>query len=306
MSDDSSCCCASCGIAEIDEIKLVPCDDCDLVRYCSDECRETHISEHEEACRKRAAELRDELLFKQPESCHLGDCPICCVPLSIDPMKSNMHCCCSKLICNGCYCANIRREIEMGLQHACPFCRKPAPDTDEEENKRRMKRVEMEDPVAMNDEGATRLNERDFINAFNYLTKAAELGNVEAHYHLSILYNEGKGVEKDEGKAIYHLEEAAIAGHPVARHNLGGHEWNNNVNMERAVKHLIIAAKQGFDESIKSLMDFFKEGYVSKENLAATLRAHKAAVDATRNSQRDTGEKMVRKVYADWPSSLSR
>ena len=31
-------CCACCGVAEIDEIKLTKCDDCDLVRYCSNEC----------------------------------------------------------------------------------------------------------------------------------------------------------------------------------------------------------------------------------------------------------------------------
>ena len=68
-------CCASCGIAEIDDIKLMPCDGCDLVRYCSDECQIEHKSEHQDACKKRAgeaAELRDELLFKQPESTHHG------------------------------------------------------------------------------------------------------------------------------------------------------------------------------------------------------------------------------------------
>ena len=31
----------------------------------------------------------------------------------------------------------------------------------------------------------------------------------------------GEGVEKDEGKAIYHLEEAAMGGHPRARYDLG-------------------------------------------------------------------------------------
>ena len=87
MSGDNEAdtpCCASCGMAEIDDVKLMPCDDCDLVRYCSDECQEDHRSTHEEACKKRAAELRDELLFKQPESSHMGDCPICCVPLPLN------------------------------------------------------------------------------------------------------------------------------------------------------------------------------------------------------------------------------
>ena len=99
-------CCASCGKAEIDDIKLKDCDGCDLVRYCSDECMEDHKLQHKEDCKKRAAELRDELLFKQPESTHLGDCPICSLPLSVDPMKSIIYTCCSKLICKGCDHAN--------------------------------------------------------------------------------------------------------------------------------------------------------------------------------------------------------
>jgi hypothetical protein len=41
------------------------------------------------ACKKRAAELRDEILFKQPENTHLGDCPICFLPLSLDLEKIN-------------------------------------------------------------------------------------------------------------------------------------------------------------------------------------------------------------------------
>ena len=82
-----TCCCAACGISEIDDIKLVPSDDCDLVRYCSDECQTNHRSEHEEACKKRAAAIRDELLFKQPESSYLGDCPICSLPMPLDDRK---------------------------------------------------------------------------------------------------------------------------------------------------------------------------------------------------------------------------
>eukprot|EP00985_Skeletonema_marinoi_P002564 scaffold1057_cov203-Skeletonema_marinoi.AAC.12 len=56
-------------------------DAIDLVRYCSDECQRDHKPYHKEACKNQAAELRDELLFKQPESTHLGDCPICMIPL---------------------------------------------------------------------------------------------------------------------------------------------------------------------------------------------------------------------------------
>ena len=298
--------CASCGIAEVDEIKLKECDDCDLVRYCSDECQTEHKTEHTEACKKRAAELRDELLFKQPESSHFGDCPICCIPLSLDIRKSPINECCSKVICNGCSHAHRRRAWEKRLEQSCPFCREPVPNTEKESAKLRMKRVKANDPVAIRQEGVMRYNKGEYIKA--YYTKAAELGDAEAHYQLSILYQSGKGVEKDEGKKIYHLEEAAIAGHPFARYVLGVCEWRrfrveNNRNDERAVKHWIIAARQGDGNSIKELMKIFKHGqkydfeYISKEDLAAALRAHKTVVDATKSPQRDTAEEFYNSDY---------
>ena len=300
---DLSCCCASCGHAEIDDIKLTECDGCDLVRYCSDACRELHRPEHAGKCRKRAAELRDELLFKQPESTHMGDCPICSLPLSLDPSKSSMYDCCSKVICNGCSHAYAMRVIEMRLQDACPclFCRQPQLTTDEEAEKQNMRRVEANDPVTLYQEGIKQHKKGDNRKAFEYWSKAAELGDVLAQYNLAHLYFDGKGVEKDEGKSIRLMEEAAIAGHPFARCALGNYEWNNNGNIERAVKHWIISATQGHDDAIKMLMDKFREGFVSKEKLAVALRAHKAAVDATKSPQREESEVYYRNTY--WRTS---
>ena len=157
----------------------------------------------------------------------------------------------------------------------------------------RMKRVEMNDPVAMCQEGSDQYDKGNYSNAFEYLTKSAELGDTEAHYKLSVMYRDGDGVEKDMGKKLYHSEEAAIGGHPAARYELGWHEGNNS-NIERAVKHLIIGATQGSDKSIKALMEMFKMDLVEKEDLAAALRAHKAAVDATKSAQRKTAEAYYR------------
>eukprot|EP00986_Skeletonema_menzelii_P020423 scaffold31141_cov154-Skeletonema_menzelii.AAC.2 len=292
---DTSCC-ASCGVAEVDEIKLKECDDCDLVRYCSDECQIDHKPDHEEACKKRAAELRDELLFKQLESSHLGDCPVCCLPLSLDTAKSSMMMCCSKIICNGCACANAVREVEGRLKHTCLFCREPAPDTKEGRGRQNMKRVKANDPAAINQVGGEKYYEKDYRTAFEYSKKAAELGVAQSHFRLSIMYHFELGAEKDEGENIRHLEEAAIGGHPQARNNLGCEEWNND-NIERAVKHWIIAATQGDDDSTKHLMNAFKDGFVDKEVLAATLRAHKAAIDATKSPQREAAEKYFQDLH---------
>jgi len=97
MSEDNTNKCASCGImAEVDAVQLKKCADCDLVKYCSEKCQGEHKLQHEEACKKRAAELRDELLFKQPESSHRGDCPICMMPLPLDLTKSITKGCSAK------------------------------------------------------------------------------------------------------------------------------------------------------------------------------------------------------------------
>ena len=303
-NEGGTSCCASCGIAEIDDIKLMPCDGCDLVKYCGDDCKNNHKSQHEEACKQRAAELRDELLFKQPESTHMGDCPICCLPLSLDVNKSIMYTCCSKLICNGCNMANRKREFEaVGLQFTCPFCREPAFITEEEADKLRMKRIEANDPVAMVQEGMKQYESGDFNRAFEHFTKAVALGDTAAHYRLAWLYQNGKGVEKDELKYIHHAEEAAIGGHPRARYNLGAHECSNNDDLERAMKHWIISAKQGDDLSIKALIKAFKHGFIEKDDLAAAFRAHKAAVDATKSPQRKAADEV--KKFMDLTSRLS-
>ncbi len=294
---DTTACCASCGISEIDDIKLMPCDDCDLVKYCSDDCRELHRPEHQEDCKKRAAKLRDELLFKQPESSHWGDCPICCLPLSLDQQKSILMPCCSKIFCKGCVYANQKREGEMRRAPSCPFCREPLPNTDEEKNKQMMKRVEANDPIALCHKGIEQYKKGHYSSAFEYFTKAAELGDVEAHFRLSFLYQDrvrvGDGVEQNKEKEIDHLEEAAIAGHPKARYNLGCEEYNNG-NAERAVKHWMISATQAEDRSMKPLMDLFKGGHVSKEDLTSALRAYQTAVNATKSPQREAAEVFYR------------
>jgi len=292
VNEADTSCCASCGIAEVDDITLKECADCDLVRYCSEECQKNHKPQHKEACKKRVAELRDELLFKQPESTHLGDCPICFLPLPLELSKSTMNQCCSKVVCNGCVHANQMREIEGKLKFKCPFCRQPLQANDKADEMM-MKRIEANDPKATREWGLEQYDKGDYSSAFEYCAKAAELGNVDAHAELADLYRNGRGVEKDEKKAMHHMEEAAIGGRPYARYELGCLEDDIAIgnNIERAVKHWIIAANQGSDESIKALMDVYKGGFVSKENLAAALRGQKAAVDETKSPQRDAAEK---------------
>jgi TPR repeat protein len=149
-----------------------------------------------------------------------------------------------------------------------------------------MERAKANDPVALCKMGKYSYDEEDYEGAFEYWTKAAGLGDIDAHYHLSLLYAEGKGVERDLKKKINHLEEAAIGGHPEARFNLGCHEGRNG-RFDRMVKHYVIAANLGLDEALEDVKKGFQRGFVSKEDYAAALRGHQAAVDATKSAQRE-------------------
>ena len=274
------------------------------MKYCNDECNENHREQHEEECRKRKTELRDRDLFTLPDSSYLGECPICCLPQPIGERKCGYSACCSKYICNGCDHANQKREIEAGLEHRCAFCREPLPRTQKESFKRASKRIKNNDPVAMQQMGQKRREEGDYESALKYLTKAAELGDADAHYNLSCMYHKGEGVEKDEKKHIYHLEEPAIGGHLVARHNLGIHEWNNG-RYERAVKHSIIAANLGYNDSLKVLMKLYAEGHATKQDYANAMRAYQATVAATKSSQRDEAER-YQELYHNFVAAGSR
>ena len=179
--------CASCGKAEVDDIKLKKCT-CNLVKYCTIDCQKNHRPQHKKNCRKRLAEIRDRDLFEQPHATHLGECPICCLPLSVDARNVFMGCC-SKRICNGCCYANQKREIKEGLQQRCAFCREPLAESQEEGNTNVLKRIhENNDPAAMSQVGKLRNEEGDYGTALEYLQRLLSWVMLERilNYHVCI------------------------------------------------------------------------------------------------------------------------
>ena len=286
--------CANCGVKENDDIKLKICTACKSIRYCGVECQKKHRPEHKRDCKKRAAELRDKLLFKQPGCCtYKGDCPICFLPLPHDPTKCVANDCCSQMICLGCSCAHFLPERGVAPEQKCIFCRSPVAETPAQELKYRMKRIEVNCPVAIRNEGLECYHDGKYEEAFEYYSKAAELGDIEAHYHLATLYGYGEGVEKDEKKQRKHLETAAIGGHPGARLVLCDLEMNKG-NINRTIKHLVIAAKQGSEHAIDFLKKRYTDGdgIVSKDVLADALRGYQEALDTMKSPQREAAEEV--------------
>ena len=282
MSDQ----CASCGKADAN---LKACKACKLVKYCGVECQVAHRAAHKKACKKKARELFDVQLYAQPPG--QEECPICIIPLTYNAEECTYMACCGKHICNGCvYCLPRQR---------CPFCNTAGPKSEEEIIKRLFNRIEKyNDTYAM-----VMLSEHyskgqygllvDQSKAFELLQRACELGTASVqvssdlpHYHLGIKYQTGDLTEIDKKKAVHHYQIAAMMGNIHARHNLGCSERENR-NYHRAMKHFMIAAECGCENSLDVVKQGFRDGIVTKEQFEKTLRDYQASCDETKSEQRD-------------------
>ena len=59
-------------------------------------------------------------------------------------------------------------------------------------------------------------------------------------------------------------------------------------NMSRAVKHWMISAGAGHDESQMCIQHCFMAGHATKDEFEKALRAHKEANDEMKSDQRET------------------
>jgi len=236
---------------------------------------------------KRTSELSDEVLFKLPPPCK--ECPICFLPI-ISSITSTYQACCGKFLCNGCIYASGKVAGYDVTKCPCPFCRQPVPQ-DNEVLKLLRKRVKAKDVNAMHTlacqyyyggSGAT----RDVDKALGIFLSATKLGSIESHFALGNIYRQGQIVTKDMPKAIKHYEIAAMGGSDNARHSLGSIECEAG-NFHRAMRHYMISASAGHDPSLMSIRKGFECGFVTKDDYAKALRAHKDAQDEAKSESRD-------------------
>ena len=130
------------------------------------------------------------------------------------------------MICSGCAYApvydNLGNEIS---ERKCPFCRTPAPDSDEEIKERLQKRVEVGDTEAIFHFGCNYHRgdngfPQDYDKAFELFIRAGDLGSTEAYSNIGYSYENGNGVEIDTKKANHYYKLAAIEGNEVARYTI--------------------------------------------------------------------------------------
>ena len=266
-------------------MSLKKCAACMQVKYCSAACQKAHRSQHKKECRKRAAELHDEALFKQPPQ--KEDCPICFLRMPSFVSGRNYNSCCGKIICSGC----IHAGAVVGDDKLCPFCRTPAPTSYEDATERIKKRMDVDDAVAIHklgcyyDEGMYGFSQ-DMDKALELWHRAGELGHSESFYNIGNAYFYGRAVERNEKKAIHYWELAAMGGDAKGRHNLGCDDSNAG-NMNRALKHYMIALGCGSNESLKTIQRMYKNGHATKDDYAKALKAYQAYISEIKSDQRD-------------------
>ena len=225
----------------------------------------------------------DEELFKQPPLNE--DCPICMLPLPTLGSGWVYYSCCGKTICGGCLYAVAQRDKDQ----KCPFCRTPAPKSEEEQLERLEKRMEVGDADAIHNQGLNYLTgryglQKDYTEAFGLLVQAVELGCAEAYNSIGTTFYDGKGVDMDAKKAKYYYDLAAIGGDVTARHNLGNAE-NNACNVNRALKHYMIAAGSGQSDSVKAIRELYSNGLATKDDYTKALRAYQAHLNEIKSEK---------------------
>ena len=310
-ADATAQCCAECG--EEGGVSLKVCKACMQAKYCNAKCQRKHWATHKADCKRRAAELRDEALFKDPtpkEECPICFLPmperlICCVSLppattssvpiydfgsanedielSLEPMEE-YYPCCGKSICKGCV-----HSCRQSGNHKCPYCNSDRSNNTEESCvEELMRRVGANDAASIYMlagyyyRGQIGL-QQDRTKATELFTRAAERGCSKAHNNLAGIYHDGGALKK----AKFHLEAAAMAGDEAARSNLGILECNSG-NMERSTKHWTIAASAGCYIAMHELFTLFKKGgYVSRESIDSTLAAYNNSCVEMRSKARD-------------------
>ena len=235
-----------------------------------------------------ARNLEQRLMTSGHERQERDWCTLCFLLIEL-PVNhhSKTNACCMNAVCDGCRLAARQR----GIYNSCPFCRTPFTKDEASQLVMIQKRVDKGDAVAikvLGDQyyGGSLGLAKNVPRAIELWTEAAELGSLEAHGRLGLVYYHGDGVEEDKRRGIRHWQQGAMKGDVPSRHMLGVVEFNEG-NYELAVQHLMISAKMGYEGSLNGIKDMFKDGHATKAQYAEALLGYRDAVEEMKSPQRE-------------------
>ena len=282
--------CANCGKeGTSDEINNI-CNKCKQVKYCNAACKKKHRSKHKKACERRVAELHEEALFKEPPPPE--ECPICFQRRPYLNTGWRYQPCCGKVICSGCLHAPVYdNQGNEVAEEKCAFCRTPTPKSSGEAVERLKKRVAADDAKAIHITGCCHFKglngyPQDVDQALELWHRSGELGRTDAYATIGLAYENGDGVERDKKKATYYYELAAMKGDADARCNLGNDEAKAG-NIDRALKHYMIAATWGHDGALEMIKELYSNGHATKDNYTKALQSYQEYSGEIKSVQRD-------------------
>mmetsp|Transcript_24739 Transcript_24739/g.58698 ORF Transcript_24739/g.58698 Transcript_24739/m.58698 type:complete len:303 (+) Transcript_24739:190-1098(+) len=285
--------CANCGKHGSDTVKLKNCTACSLVKYCGVDCQRAHRKQHKKACKQRAAELKDDQKYIQGHARPEVDfCPICTLPIPL-PVHENAkwNVCCMKLICQGCNLAARKRRMVN-----CLYCRTPSPKNDADRLAMIQARVVKKDPEAINRLGEAYCHGEfglleDMRKAVELWEEAAELGSIPALDNLGVAHYHGAGVDKNVAKGAEFYEKAAMQGHVDSRYNVACIELEK-MNNYRALRHFLIAAKMGHEDSLGTVKRLFVGGIATKAQYAEAIQGYQKAAEEMKSHDRDEAKRI--------------
>ena len=250
------------------------------------------------------------------------ECVLCCYPLPLQHEESNYQSCCGETICNGCIIAQQRvliigTNVENPIQGSkaeekefmeillskegtvCPFCRAKQARSAKEALQRVWKQIDdHNDSDAMNmlgryyGEGMHGLSKNP-TKAKELYQRAYDLGHPDAVRNLGVYYSNHLS---NPVLATTYWEEGARRGNAYCI-DVMGCDAHQSHNYEEASRLWMTAARLGDDDAMKRVMACYRDKLLSKEDLATTLRAHKAANDAEKNESREYAKR--HKIFKD-------
>lgn len=90
----------------------------------------------------------------------------------------------------------------------------------------------------------------NYLEAFKWYKKAAELGLPQAQYNLATMYDYGQGVAQDDKKAFEWYSKASLAGDELAQHNLA----------------YMYEYGQGVDQNLPLAIYWYKKSYINSHD----------------------------------------
>ena len=128
--------------------------------------------------------------------------------------------------------------------------------------------------------------DQNYIKAFDWWIKAAELGHCKAQHSLGVMYYHAQGVKKNYTKAVQWWTKSAEQGYPNAQNDLGLMHFKGTgvpVSYVKAYAWISVSKANGYNEAGEMIVSILKilttkqktKGQNMVEEISERIKANK-------------------------------